>query len=337
MGLAAVLVLILLFVPFSQQDTLKAVVRPALEFQVLSLGGGTYSTVLTDNWSNQTLSTRGFVPERGGLIQFEAKQLHSRDLVSAGDTLATLYSSVVMDKIATLEGNINTLKASLEFEQSGARETEIEAARLELAYAKTRHAEQLKVLERSKILLDRNVITLQDYEQDERRERLDAIQVSIAEADLGSALSGAQSSRLNIFRSQIADESRKLSIVKQVLKEMTITSPISGQLFFPLDTDSLLMVGKTDSMVILLPIQRGLQGGVEWDSNLILKGTDFQIEVLPERLLVDNMILRSGSSQLVLARILVDNTNQKLRSGQLLEAAVRYKSRSVFQILKDLF
>ncbi|NQV50170.1 MAG: hypothetical protein HQ507_06715 [Candidatus Marinimicrobia bacterium] len=337
MGMAAVLLLILLFIPFSQHDTLKAVVLPALEFQILSIGSGTYATVLTDNWSNQTLTTRSFVPDRGGLIHYEARRLRGGGLVTVGDTLAALYSSTVMDKIATLEGNITTLRASLDYERSGARDTEIEAARLGLEYAKTRHAEQLKVLERSKILLERNVITLAEYEIDERRERLDAIRVSIAEADLGSALTGAQSSRLEIFRSQIADEVRKLNITKQVLAEMTLTSPISGHLFFPLDTDSLLMVGNTDSMVVMLPIQKGSQGRVDWGSNLILNGIDFQIEVQPQHISLENQILRSGNNQLVLARILVDNSAQKLRPGQLLETTMRYESRSVFQILKDLF
>ena len=206
-----------------------------------------------------------------------------------------------------------------------------------MEYAKARHAEQLKVLERSKILLERNVITLAEYEIDERRERLDAIRVSIAEADLGSALTGAQSSRLEIFRSQIADEVRKLNITKQVLAEMTLTSPISGQLFFPLDTDSLLMVGNTDSMVVMLPIQKVSQGRVDWGSNLILKGYDFQIDIQPHQISLDNQILRSGKNQLILARILVDNSDQKLRPGQLLEATMSYESSSVFQILMDLF
>ena len=337
LGMAGVLVLLLLFIPFSQQDTLKAVIIPASEYQILSRGGGTYSTVLTDNWTNQTLGAQNFLPERGGLIQYEAKRLGSSGSVRIGDTLAWIYSSAVMDKIFTLEGNISNLKASLEFERSGARETEIEAARLELDYAKTRHAEQLKVLERSKILLERNVITLAEYEIDERRERLDAIRVSIAEADLGSVLSGAQSSKLAIFMSQIEDEGRKLSNIKQVLAEMTFTSPISGQLFFPLDPDSLLMVAKTDSMVVILPIQRGLQGGIEWESNLILSGNGFQIEVTPAQILVEKQILRSAGKQLVLAKILLDNSDQKLRSGQLLEASLRYQSRSIFQLLMEMF
>ena len=125
MGMAAVLLLILLFIPFPQHDTLKAVVLPAVEFQILSMGSGTYATVLTDNWSNQTLTTRSFVPDRGGLIQYEARRLRGGGLVTVGDTLATLYSSIVMDKIATLEGNITTLRASLDYERSGARDTEI--------------------------------------------------------------------------------------------------------------------------------------------------------------------------------------------------------------------
>ncbi len=335
-ALAVLLVLILVFVPFPQRSSLKAVVTPSAAFHVLSNGGGAFSTVLMDNWHNKTLASQNFVPQRGGMVQYAGRG-DSKGAVVSGDTLAHFISSSILDKIATLEGNISTLRAYLEFERSGGRESEIEAARLQLDYAKTRYSEQLKVLERSKILLDRNVITQQEYEIDARKERLNAIRVSIAEADLGSALTGAQISKLEVLRAQITDEENKLFLAKQLLADMTITSPISGQLFYPLDVDSLIMVGKTDSMVIVLPIQRGSQSSIEWQSNLILSGTDFELEVSPDQLSIDNQILGASNAQLVLARIIVDNSDNKLSSGQLLEASISFKSQSLFQIVREMF
>lgn len=337
LGLSLALLLPLLFFPFPHGSSLKAVVEPVMEYHVLSEGNGSYSTALMDRWTNKTLEGLNFLPDRGGLIQYESNLRMQDEVVAAGDTLGWIYASSLLDKIATLKGNISTLKASLEFERSGSKASEVEAARQQLAYAETRHAEQVKVLERAKELLDRNVITLQEYEIDERRERLDAIRISIAQANLGSALSGAQRAKLDVYRSQIADEEQKLNIASDVLSQMTIISPITGQLFFPLDVDSLIMVGKTDTMVAMLPIQGGDTHLLELNTDLELKGSNFEMIVAQDQIKVDNQILRAGNDQLLLLRILVDNSDNKLRSGQLLEVYVRYEKQSVFQMIMDLF
>ncbi|MBC8374683.1 MAG: hypothetical protein H8E26_01490 [FCB group bacterium] len=335
-AIAAVLIVVLLFVPFPHGTSLKAVVTASNHFQVLSNGNGAYSTSHKDLWKNRTLSSRSLLPDRGGLVVYKANPQLSQGLVTAGDTLAWLYSSTLSDKIVSLEGNINTLKASLEFERSGSKETEIEAARLQLTYARARLEEQQKILERSKSLLEGKIIPQQEYDIEVRRERLDAIRVSIAEADLGSALSGAQTRKLDVFRAQIADEEKKMALARDVLSHMTFVSPLSGKLLFPLSEDTLMSVEQVDTLVAMLPIQGGSFNMVEWTSHLTLIGPNFEMNVSPEQMQVDDHILKVGSEQLILVRIRIDNTEGSLVPGQLLEASVKFSSRSVFQMLREL-
>lgn len=336
-AIASVLIVVLMFVPFPQGTSLKAVVTASTQFQVISNGNGSYSAIHKDLWRNRTLTSRSLVPDRGGLILYQANPGLSKGLVAAGDTLAWLYSSTLADKIISLEGNINTLKASLEFERSGSKETEIEVARLNLTFARTRLEEQQKILERTKSLLDGKIIPQQEYDLEVRRERLDAIRVSIAEADLGSALSGAQYRKLDIFRAQIADEEKKLALARDVLMQMTFVSPLSGQLSFPLSQDTLLNVEQVDTLVVMLPVQGGSHSLVEWTSQLTLIGPNFEQIVTTEQMQVDDHILRVGNEQLILVRIRIDNAKGLLVPGQLLEASVKFSSKSVFQMLKALF
>ena len=70
MLLAAVLVLVLLFVPFPQRSTLKAMVTPMTEFQLLSNGSGEYTTLLKDNWDNLVKHTRTITPQRGEVMDY---------------------------------------------------------------------------------------------------------------------------------------------------------------------------------------------------------------------------------------------------------------------------
>ncbi len=335
--IAAVLFVVLLFVPFPQGTSQKAVVTASSQYQVITNGSGAYSTYHKDLWNNRTISSTSLVPDRGGLVVYRTNSNISQSMVTEGDTLAWLYSSTLADKIVSLEGNISTLKASLEFEQSGSKETEIEAARLRLTYTRARLEEQQKILDRSKSLLDGNIIPQQEYDIELRRERLDAIRVSIAEADLGSALSGAQTRKLDVFRSQIADEEKKLELARDVLTKMTFVSPISGKLLFPLSEDTLMSVEKVDTLVAVLPIQGGSHSTVEWTAELTLMGPNYQQSVSSEQLQVDDQILKVGSEQLILVRIRIDNSDGVLVPGQILEASVSFASKSVYQMLSELF
>jgi len=337
MVLGTVLVLLLIFIPFPQGASLKALVSASTQFQVLSNGSGAYSTLLKDMWKNQTINSTSLVPDRGGLLAYKANAAISQGSVMAGDTLGWLYSSTLSDRIINLEGNINTLKASLDFERSGNKATEIEAARLRLTYAKTRLEEQQKILERSRSLLDGKIIPQQEYDLEVRRERLDAIRVSIAEADLGSALSGAQTRKLDVYRSQIAHEEKKLALARDMLAQMTFVSPISGQLFFPVSEDTLLTIEQVDTLIVTLPIQGGSQNRVDWTSQVSLTGVDFEMRIAPEQMQVDDRILRVGGEQLILVRIRIDNTSGLLVPGQLLEASVGFTAKSVFHMLVELF
>jgi hypothetical protein len=313
------------------------VVTASNHFQVLSNGNGAYSTFHKDLWKNRTLSSRSLVPDRGGLVTYNVNPGLSQGLVKAGDTLASVYSSTLADKIVSLEGNINTLMASLEFERSGSKDTEIEAARLQLTYARARLEEQQKILERSKSLLEGKIIPQQEYDIEVRRERLDAIRVSIAEADLGSALSGAQTRKLDVFRAQIVDEEKKLAVARDVLDHMTLVTPLSGKLLFPLSEDTLMSIEQVDTLVAVLPIQGGSHSTIEWTSQLTLIGPNFQQIVTSDQMQVDDHILKVGSEQLILVRIRIDNSEGLLVPGQIVEASVKFSSKSVIQMLKELF
>ena len=335
MVLGLVLVLLLIFIPFPQGASLKAVVTASTQYQVISNGTGSYSTQLKDLWTNQTLQSNSLVPDRGGLVSYKANPAISQGAVMRGDTLGWLYSSTLSDRILSLEGNINNLKASLEFERSGNKATEIKAARLRLTYAETRLEEQRKILERSKSLLDSKIIPQQEYDIEVRRERLDAIRVSIAEADLGSALSGAQTRKLDVYRTQIADEEKKLALARDVLAQMTLFSPVSGQLFFPLSEDTLLSIEQVDALIVTLPIQGGSLGRIDWTSQVSLSGAGFEMNISHEPMQVDDHILRVGGEQLILVRIRIPNDDRLLVPGQLLDASVNFTSKSLFHLLME--
>lgn len=76
---------------------------------------------------------------------------------------------------------------------------------------------------------------------------------------------------------------------------------------------------------------------IEWTSQLTLIGPHFELNVSQDQMQVDDHILRVGSQQLILVRIRIDNTEGLLVPGQTLEVSVKFSSKSVFQMLAELF
>jgi len=331
--LAIVLGMVLLFVPFPNNQSLTGLVTPYSSYSILSDGNGAYSTSLTEAWTDQVLTAQHMVPDRGGLLEFQAPfRGLSQSRVEVGDTLAWLRSSEIETDIASLEGNLATLKATLRFERSGSRATEIEGAQLQLTFAKARHEEQKKILARSADLLSRNIISQQDYEQDLRRERLDAIRISIAEADLGSALTGAQSSKLEVIYTQIAEVERKLELSRKVQAAMVLTSPLRGQILFPLDTDSLISVVRVDTMVVQIPVSMEDINDADWRRDLQVRGHGISVDIPADEIQLKQQIYSIGSTQIVVLRVRLDNAEGALQIGQRLEVSFGQRSQSLFQL-----
>jgi len=335
--LALLLLLVLVLIPFPHTTSLQALVGPSAEYLVIRQGDGGFMTVERDCWNNRILSSSTWLPERGDLMEYRLNPVLDANRIRSGDTLAWINSARLNREILALEGALNTLQATLDFERSGSRAAIIETARRELTYAKTRLEEQQKILERTKSLLDGNIIPQQEYDLEVRKERLESVRVSIAEANLSAALTGAQTSKLEIFRTRIREEQQKLENMRSVLAELTITSPLAGDLHHSLSEDTLLVVRDLETCVIMLPIQSRVKHTLDWSSQVRILIDDEALIIHPEQISLDEEILQLGREQLVVARIRLANPGLRVLPGQRLDASVRYDSKSIFDLIRERF
>jgi len=338
MILAIILTLAFLLIPFPQQQKLKGVAKPLAEYHLVSTGVGSFATTLVDHWTDQKISSLSISSERGGLMNYRAGMRPSADAqIKMGDTLGWISSSQVESETARLEGNIATLKASLALERSGSRQSEIEGARLRLAFARTRYEERRKILERSADLLNRNIISQQEYDDDESRERLDSIRISIAEADLASALSGAQTAKLEVIKTRIADETNKLGLQLELLNALTLISPIAGQIHYPMTEDTLWSVQKTDTLLVLIPMNSKDMNVGQFRSELMLQTPEAELLIPAEEIRISQQIYSLGSDQMMLLKIKLANPGGTLRPGQRFDITLKEVSQSVLSLVMELF
>jgi hypothetical protein len=336
--LAVALTLFLLFTPFPKNHTTTGIVKPLSEYSLISTGTGSFSTVLVDHWTDQQISRQSISSQRGGLMSFSTQKNISRSReIAIGDTLGTIYSSEVEAEIARLQGNIATLNASLALERSGSRQSVINGARLRLAYAKTRYEERKKILQRSADLLSRNIISQQEYDDDESQERLDSIRISIAEADLASALSGAQTAKLEVIKTQIAEEENKLELQLELYNALTLTSPISGRIDFPMSDDILWSVQKTDTLLVWIPVYSKDVTFSAFTGDLIVRAPGFERIIPGDEIQVSQKLYSLGSDQMVLLKARFPQGDPPLQLGERLDIVIKQGSKSVFSHILGLF
>ncbi len=325
-----------MFLPLSENLNIKGRALPVTEWMLIDQGGGAIESLLINHNSNQRQILVYFTPERGAQCSYEVDPtaLDGKH-IQTGDTLSHLHVSSLDQQVIALKGNIQELRASLEFLRSGDRETEIEGSRQRLEYSKTRHAEQVKVLKRTEDLLSRGIISQQEYDLEARRERLDAIRVSIDEADLGSAMSGAQSSKLEIIQAQIDENSLQLTLLEDLINNLIFTSPIDGNLFYPTNQDTLLSVANTDTLVIftLVSIQQLSSLDVIQEVSIQSGGESYPINL--DNLSQVDQYFPLGDVNISIYRAIIPNLTGLFRRGQTLDISLKMVSRTGLEKIYD--
>ncbi len=336
--LAMALALGLLFIPMPQNQHATGVLKPLAEYQLINGSVGSYMTTFIDHWTGQQLKGETISTERGGLLSYRAKpDLAQRSDIAVGDTLGWIHSSEITAEIARLEGNLAILKASLNLERAGSRESVVQAARLRLALARTRYEERKKILSRSADLLSRNIISQQEYDDDESQERLDSIRISIAEADLASALAGAQIAKIEVIKTQIADEARKLELQLELAASLTLTSPLAGQIDFPMDRDILWTIQKTDTLLGLIPVNSRDLDFTKFTGDLTIQTPTWSTDISHESIAISPQLHALGTEQMVLLKVMLPQHEGSLQIGQRVDVVLKQRSRSVMGQITDMF
>ena len=324
-------------VPIPSQISLKGRAIPAKEWVFVAAGDGSFEALQIDNKSNQRNHQKHYIAQRGEQYSFNMfSEKLSDGYVDKGDTLGHLSSSDLDQRVLNLNATLTELKASLEFQRSGSRETVVAGARSRVEYALARHAEQLKVTNRAEDLLKSGVISQQEYDIEARRERLDAIKVSIAEADLGSALSGAKSSELKLIETQIEETVAKIAMTQKLADEMILIAPFSGYLDFPFSNDTLMTLSDLNTMVIYIPVSGTLKDPLELVEEIDIVTENGSLSVDLSQFKKLRQILERDGSEFNLYRLLVENTETSIPSGKMLQVRFKLQPRTGYNMLKNL-
>ena len=211
---------------------------------------------------------------RGDTIEFT---LHSSIVpgafVAIGDTVGLIHSNdpAMERQLTRLTGALSTERALLGLYRAGEKESVVREAQQRLTYAKQRAEEQRKIMERQHTLYERDLISQEEFEMAESTSKLYDIDVAIAEAELQTVQTGANKEQMDLVHSRIRALEDEIEMVRKTLENYTLTAPLSGLVFRSFSGDTLVAIGATAYVVVML---------VKWkDRPYLAPNQDVQLNV----------------------------------------------------------
>lgn len=226
-----VLVYFLPYIDDGQDCTTRTALLPLEYFRIEQLGDGRLQTVHGRHWPEQVAEVRGFTPERGDWFRLSFRAF-GEQLVEAGDTLFSLYSSRQEQDLIELEGRLRQARQRLQLLRSGKRSETLQRLRKEEEVVKADLALREKQYQRATEMWKDSLISTSDYEEAE------ALLEQARQAH-AAALAAVREAEAGVHPEEIKLQEERIAVLEESLRQLkarawidAITAPFGGVLHY---------------------------------------------------------------------------------------------------------
>ena len=252
-------------------------ILPAKQFLIRTNGSGSIESLLVDNIVGQVENYSVFNFQRGDVIDFnpELKQ----GTISRGDTLVRLLSNRFIESLDQIALEISEIESMLAVSSAGRKPEVEEEMRQRVVYAEQKIATQNDIFERAKLLLEKQIISQQDFEVEKGKLELYKIELSISKQMLASAEAGSKPEQISALRKQLSVARNLSNVLRTKMSRLNIISPINGIPLRYANNDTLVTVNSVEDFVITMPVLYDDLSNVKLHSNIYFKipGSDSTI------------------------------------------------------------
>ncbi len=263
--LSVMLLALICFIVVSQYLKITYTVKsraffiPSSEFTLVRTIDGNLISSFKDNIRGVVKSYGVTEFQRGDVVQFILNPVLSiKKYVAKGDTIGWIVSNEEQRNLIQLKGELQIMKAEMEFYTTGQKPEDIQTATEQLQLAKEQLDIQKKLLARSAQLYRDSIIPLQEYEIQLNSFKVKEIEVGVANARLLSVATGEKVERGRLVAAKIANLESQIKQVSDRLAYFTFTSPMSGMIMLQRDNqsgDNVIGIADTSHWVGVIPIQ----------------------------------------------------------------------------------
>jgi hypothetical protein len=237
----------------------RALFMPASEFNLVRTADGNLISSFKDNVRGVVKSYGVTEFQRGDVVQFLLNpKISNQKYVKAGDTIGWIVSNEEQRNLIQLKGELNIMKAELEFFTTGQKPEDIQTAKEQLELSKEQLDIQKKLLKRSASLFKDSVIPQQEYEIELNKLKVKEIEVGIAEDRYLSITTGEKKEQERLVSARISNLESQIKQVSDRLAYFTFTTPMSGMILLQRENaigENVIAIGDTSRWVGVIPVQ----------------------------------------------------------------------------------
>ena len=172
-------------------------------------------------------------------------------MVAIGDTIGTIYSSEVAERLITLNGQLAAARSALAVNATGQKSAVVNEAEQRLQFAKRRREEHRKIEERNQLLYDQHLIAQNEYDRIQNEAHALEDEIFIAQSNLESARTGAKPEQLELANANISALESEISALQARAGTYTLTAPIAGVVTPTFSGTDLLTITAKDYIALI--------------------------------------------------------------------------------------
>jgi hypothetical protein len=304
-------------------------VLPLKEWIIYKGTDGRLTTLLTNYKTGINQSYDVTLFDRGDAMQFTFNpKLSSGASISKNDTIATVYSNEIERQIENLKGQIITARSSLSLNLTGEKEAIINEVKNNLSYAIKQAEEQKKIVERLRMLYEKNLTSQEEYEIAKGTYDLYEINISINKSRLESVETGTKQEQIDLIKSQIGALEKELFILKKRFEGFTLLSPISGIVNRITNSDTLLIIADTSEFVLISPIKIQDKIFIKTQQKVDIFINGKKQNVSAKIIELDNTVRIVNGIQIIAVTSLIEGKTDEILQGLLVDCYINTASLS---------
>jgi hypothetical protein len=333
-GVGIVLLLILLLpIHLPYNLIVQGKVLPGQVWLLQRQTDGSMLVTLRDHRQNIVASYTAYQVERGDVLSFNlSPRLRSDGQVTTGDTIGFIHSNVINGEMANLRGSLDVARSVLYVNNTGEKQSLVEAARNQLSLSREQAQLQNKILERQKDLYDSNLVSREMYEITQGTSKIYDLQALVAEAQLKALETGSKPEQIQLSLSEINSLESEIKVLEQRLDQFVLISPLQGELFTSFSAESLMFIADT-SRLVYMPV--GLRDLAEVKvSQLFQVRTPVGAEVINGKIVrIDQLVQRLNDQQVFFAIGLLEKRTALLPLNQIVPCTIKGEDKTPWNYL----
>ena len=335
-----IIVLILILIVFiSPSLTIKTFchVYPKEEWTLIRGNNGEIISCTVDYEKGHTIQYSLNQFERGEFVSLKiSNELNHKDFINRGDTIASIISSEVEDKLITVEGELDVAIANLKAQSTGQKESMIREAENKLKYTEEKIKEQNVLYQRISALYEKDFSSRQEY--DAQKWIIDLLQLEkqIYKAEVENVSTGVKGEEINLIESQINSIKKNLGFLKNRKNSLTIISPISGYMTNILSADTLIDIINDQEIVLNMPVKIEDLEFIKKGQSIKINISDFEKEYSGVILSISHKVEFLNSQQVIFVLVNVVNNDGKILPGMIKESYLQIKKITFYEYIQRL-